>query len=108
MSFESLTYLFLKILLVIFFVISIYNLVELKVYNKDDAILRSVQAIGIGLVLFFIGCFVFYKCYYKKKLTKIQISFMEHCSPFLAITGLSTVAVYSKKLEDVNNNQNNN
>lgn len=92
------------LILVIFFCISIYNLVQLREHGKQDLDLRTSVDIGIEFVLIFIGFFVlsiWIKAHYKdeKLLTKTQVKFFMHISPFLILTGITAMVPTVKRLE---------
>lgn len=94
---NEIVYKVLELILIILFVISVYNFVRLYVYHDDDKILRSIHDIIMSLVLILSVYLLYKSCYknqkYKRFYLHVYISFV-----VIAIIGLVNSA---KRIESL-------
>lgn len=101
MNVELFIYKIVALTLVVFFIISVYNLVQLKVENNPETYLRLSLDIAIECMVIFIGFFVAI-IFFNKKVNKNQIWFCKHVFLFLIFTGITALIATSKKIESIN------
>ncbi len=100
MKFEQIVYLLIELVMIIFAVISFYNLINMTKYHNDDQILRTTHDIGIACILIFIGFFLI-KLRKQGKITSEQSSFCLHSFIFLVPASIISIISNSKRLEEL-------
>jgi len=88
------------ILLPAFFILSIYNLVQLERNNREDELLRSSINIAIECTIIFIG-FLLFSIWHKGEITETQLWFCGHISIFLVLTGITSIIPTAKRIEKI-------
>jgi len=104
-SFEDIILILVELILIVFFCISIYNLIQRKKYNHQDLLLKTSVDIGIESVLIFISFFTL-KLWYTGKLTHAQKRFCLHISPFLMLIGITTMIPTIQHLKQIQTEHN--
>ena len=99
-SIEWLVYFTIELILISFFIISIYNVIRFEVYHDEDLSLRNSLNLAIECMIIFIGFFIFYITKNKGKVTELQQCFCKHLSPFLILTGITAIVATSRRLKN--------
>jgi hypothetical protein len=94
---EWLLYFLIELALISFFIVSIYNVSQVYTHNSANELKEGLH-IANACVLIFIGFFVG-MIYYNGKISKLQICFCGHITPFLILTGIAVVVSVSKQME---------
>lgn len=101
-SVEWVFYFIIEIALIAFLIISIYNTNKLVKFHEEDNSLKEGLNIAIECTVILVGIylgFIWWKVYIKKnKLSTLQACFCGHISPFLIITGITTMIATSKRI----------
>jgi len=95
----------IEIILLVFFIISIINLANLKERGLDDKLLRTSVNIGIECIIIIIGFFMFTIYRNKGIMSQVQIRFCLHLFPFLVLTGITALISSSHVLENLLKNK---
>lgn len=94
---EWLIYCIIELALVAFFIVSCYNADRLIKYKDEDINIRNGLNISIECVIIFIGLFLGYLSY-NKNVSKLQLCFFSHISPFLVLTGITALSSTIKRI----------
>ena len=94
---EWLLYFIIELALIAFFIVSCYNADQLIKFKNEDIQIRNGLNIAIECVIIFIGIYLGF-IWYKGNISKLQICFFGHISPFLILTGLAALSATSKRI----------
>ena len=97
-SFEWLLYFIIELLLIVFFCISCYNADRLIKLGDEDTNIRNGLNVAIECVVIFIGIYLGF-IWYRKDVSKLQLCFFGHISPFLILTGITALSATAKRIE---------
>ena len=83
--------------MIAFFCVSCYNADRLIKYHDEDINIRNWLNLATECIIVFVGFYIGYICY-KKDITKLQICFFGHISPFLILSGLAAISSTTKRI----------
>ncbi len=86
-SWEWLLYFIIEISLIVFFVVSCYNVSK----KEEDTEIKFGLNLAIECAVLFIGMFLLYIVYNGGKLSKLKLCFFKHISPFLVVTAITAM-----------------
>jgi len=95
---EEVFYTLIVGVLVAFFIISVYNLIQKKIGHKDIHLRISLD-IAIEIMLIIIGIIIG-SIWYHGKISKVQLRFFGHCFIFLIMTGITAIIPTIDRLEN--------
>lgn len=107
-SFEWLLYFIIEVSLIVFFVVSCYNLDQFVRLHKKDTNIRNGLNIAVECTLVLVGLYLFFVSNKKiesdgfVKLSQLQVCFFSHIAPFLVVTGITSMVTTSKIIENSN------
>lgn len=94
---EWMLYFTIELALIAFFIVSCYNADRLIKLKNEDSQIRNGLNIAIECVIIFIG-FYLLLIWHKGNISKLQLCFFGHISPFLILTGFAALSATTKRI----------